>query len=504
MWGGTFKSSSRELSGGRADELSGRRTIGARMQIEATRYRLSLEEAIRPLSEQRERPASGLHLLVTGDKLAQTVPLPQQGEVVIGRAGADVAIAHASISRRHAIIRLGPALTIEDLGSLNGTTLNGARLKPGKRFPLQAGNLVRVGDVVLVIQRVRQDEATLAQETSVKLLSPRHKASTIVVESEAMRRLYETVDRVASSTISVLLLGETGVGKQVVAEALHARSSRATRPFISLSCVAFPESLLEAEIFGYEKGAFTGAERAKPGLLENAEGGTVFLDEIGEIPPSVQAKLLRVIEERQVLRLGALKPILIDVRFVTATNRELSTEVLAGRFRQDLYFRLNGIGLRVPPLRERVTEIEPLARHFLKTFCQQLGKATLPEIGPEALVHLTRHAWPGNVRELRNVIERAILLSGDGPIRPEHLALETSGSPTSAPGTTAPGESTERLQLGTIREELGALERERVLAALESCHGNQTRAAKFLGMSRSAFVSKLDLYGVPRPRKGQT
>ncbi len=314
-----------------------------------------------------------------------------------------------------------------------------------------------------------------------------------------MCRLYETVDKVARGTINVLLVGETGAGKEVVANTIHARSPRALKPFVSLSCVSFPESLLEAELFGYEKGAFTGAHASKPGLLENAEDGTVFLDEIGEISASTQSKLLRVIEDRKVQRLGSVQPRTVNVRLIAATNKDLELEVAAGRFRKDLYFRLNGITLRVPPLRERSTEIFPLARHFLQIFCTQLG-SRVPEPTREALELLGRHDWPGNIRELRNVIERAVLLCGGGPIEPEHLLLGTTPAPQEAP-RREDDEPTEELDPGGLRGEIQSLEREKILAALESCNGNQTRAAKRLGISRSTLVLKLDLYGVPRPRK---
>ncbi|MFT3708229.1 MAG: sigma 54-interacting transcriptional regulator [Archangium sp.] len=238
-------------------------------------------------------------------------------------------------------------------------------------------------------------------------------APGFVVRDDAMAALYRLVDRVAPSTISVLLLGETGVGKEVLAQEIHRRSKRASGPFLRLNCAALTESLLESELFGHEKGSFTGAIKQKEGLLESAEGGTVFLDEVGEMPPSIQAKLLRVLEERKVMRVGSTTALPIDVRFLFATNRDLEAEVARGAFRSDLYFRVNGISLVIPPLRERPTEIEPLARQFLQEAAKRETRAA-PELTPDALATLAAWPWPGNIRELKNVIDRAILDGGRG------------------------------------------------------------------------------------------
>jgi hypothetical protein len=250
----------------------------------------------------------------------------------------------------------------------------------------------------------------------------------VVVQDGAMQRLQRLVKRIAVGTISVLLLGETGVGKEVLAESLHNESLRSKKPFLRLNCAALTETLLESELFGHERGAFTGAVHAKPGLLETAQGGTVFLDEVGELPHSTQVKLLRVLEERKVFRVGALKPRPIDVRFISATNRDLETQVAMGAFRQDLFFRLNGIALVIPPLRERLDEIEGLAKAFIQSASAQAGRARPPVLSLEALTLLRRYGWPGNIRELRNVIERAVLLCGDGPIALEHLPVEKMGT----------------------------------------------------------------------------
>jgi transcriptional regulator with PAS, ATPase and Fis domain len=283
----------------------------------------------------------------------------------------------------------------------------------------------------------------------------------------------------------VLLLGETGVGKEVVAGAIHSRSPRASGPFVAVNCAAMSESLFESELFGYERGAFTGADRAKPGLLESAHGGTLFLDEVGDMPLAPQAKLLRVLERREVLRLGSVKPKAIDVRIISATNRDLSVEIAAKRFRQDLYFRLNGVSIPIPPLRSRRDEIEPLARHFVELSTRGARRAE-PALSPESIDMLRRHAWPGNVRELRNVIERALVLSGGATVQPEHLLLT---SPSTQPQSDWPA-------LAPAEEE----ERRRIVEALDRCAGNQSYAAELLGISRRTLVSRLRAYGIARPR----
>jgi DNA-binding NtrC family response regulator len=301
-----------------------------------------------------------------------------------------------------------------------------------------------------------------------------------------IRRLLE---RVAPSAINVLILGETGAGKELVAETVHRLSPRRARPFVRLSCAALSDTLLESELFGHERGAFTGAAQAKPGLLETAEGGTLFLDEIGELPAATQSKLLRVLEERKVLRVGGLTPRPIDIRLVAATNRDLEAEARAGKFRRDLFFRLNGIAIVLPPLRRRVAEIAGLARGFIAQACEQWQRPYEPALGAEALALLQGHAWPGNIRELRNVMERAVLLCGPGPIEPRHLPLD---KPAPAAAAAAPLEGGER-----------AGDFQRIVDALRRSAGNQTAAAALLGISRRTLIHRLDAYQLPRPCKGR-
>jgi DNA-binding NtrC family response regulator len=345
-----------------------------------------------------------------------------------------------------------------------------------------------------------QDGRTAAQLIARSGVAPREEPelSKLVVQDPVMLQLHGLIERVAVGNISVLLLGETGVGKEVFAETVHRGSARNGRPFLRLNCGAFSESLLESELFGHERGAFTGAVAAKPGLLETAEGGTVFLDEVGELPPTTQVKLLRVIEERSVRRIGSIKSIEIDVRFVSATNRDLEADVAAGRFREDLFFRLNGFSVLIPPLRERVSEIEPLARALLAADARSVGRARVPELSPEALNALRAYSWPGNIRELRNVLQRAALLCGDEAIALAHLPVEKMNARVA---TLPPKDEPPIERRAALLGELEAVERQRILEALAAAGGNQSKAAKLLGISRNTLLNRLNRLDLPRPRK---
>ena len=349
-------------------------------------------------------------------------------------------------------------------------------------------------------RQLRREATPGASEPSERALVP----------AGALERMERIVVRVAAGTINVLVLGETGVGKEILSRRIHALSARAAKPLVSLNCASLSESLLESELFGHEKGAFTGALQAKPGLLESADGGTVFLDEIGEMPLSVQAKLLRVVEQREVTRVGALRPRAIDVRFVSATHRDLEAEIARGRFRQDLYFRLNGIALSLPPLRERVDEIEPLAKLFVEQACRAMQRGRIPRIAADALETLTHYQWPGNIRELRNVIERAVLLSSGDVITREHLPIEKLGvvlapSVRIAARPAIPAEDSSPT-LDEVTAEMHVVSesdsgRLTIVQALEKCAGNQSQAAKMLGISRQTLIRRLEDYAIPRPRK---
>jgi DNA-binding NtrC family response regulator len=300
-----------------------------------------------------------------------------------------------------------------------------------------------------------------------------------------MRQLYRVVERLARTALPVLVLGESGAGKENVAAAVHAWSPRAAAPLVALNCAALQESLVESELFGYERGAFSGAVGAKLGLLERADGGTLFLDEVNELSAAAQAKLLRVLEEGLVNRLGGVRERRVDLRVVAATNRALAEEVAAGRFRRDLFFRLSGATVLVPPLRSRPLEIAALARHFAAA----AGAAAIDEA---ALARLLEHPWPGNVRELRHAIEYAAALAEGDVITPWHLP-DTVRALRGGPRATPPSFPA---LFRPIAEELRDLERRRMLEALRATGGVQRRAAELIGMPVRTFTCKLTQYGL--------
>jgi two-component system, NtrC family, response regulator AtoC len=325
----------------------------------------------------------------------------------------------------------------------------------------------------------------------------------IVIRDPVMETLRAMIVRVAKVHLNALVLGETGVGKDIVASMLHELSARADQPFVRLNCASLPENLIENELFGHERGAFSGADRGRPGLIEAAQGGTVLLDEIGDLPLSLQAKLLNVIESREVTRLGGVQSRRIDVRFVAATNRPLERDVQEGRFRLDLFHRLSGVTLTVPPLRERRSDIEPLARSFLEDACARFGlpRASLSAPAVEAL---QAYHWPGNVRELRNVVERAALLAEATTLTAHHLGLPPVDSTWRAsPASGAAEETGQRADTSAPVAAAPAApsEREAIEQALLRCGGNQSRAADLLGMPRRTLVRRIAQLGLPRPRE---
>jgi two-component system response regulator AtoC len=413
-------------------------------------------------------------------------PLPAAGRVRIGRSVPEgVTVAHASLSRSHAAITT-PALTVEDLGSTNGTWLrrtdpDGTVHETAVREPvtLRPGDTLRLGAVSLVL---------VPSFVGGHTTSPAGDGSPSL--DPAMREVHALLARVAPSDIPVLILGETGVGKEVLAERLHAASRRHAKPLLRVNCAALSEQLVESELFGHERGAFTGAVTAKPGLLEAAHGGTVLLDEIGDLRLESQAKLLRVLEEAKVLRVGGVTARAVDVRFVAATHKDLLDAVRAGRFRQDLYYRLAGVVLRVPPLRERPAERLPLAEAFLRAASERAGRS-LPVLSDDARDFLASHPWPGNIRELRHSVERAVLLCDGDVIRRVHLAGEVTRPEAPVETAGSGGKSAEGEQ------------RARIEAALERHAGNQTRAAADLGVSRRTLVTWIERHGIARPRGGR-
>jgi two-component system response regulator AtoC len=318
-------------------------------------------------------------------------------------------------------------------------------------------------------------------------------ADAVVVESPAMRRIYTLVERIADSSLSVLILGETGVGKEIVSEAIHQRSSRRNGPLVKINCASLPENLLESELFGHERGSFTGADRRKIGFFEAATGGTIFLDEIGEMQYSLQAKLLRVLERKVVTRVGGTDEIPVDVRVVAATHRDVESEVRANRFREDLYFRLAGFTLVVPPLRDRPEEIVPMAEHFVRQVAGELNQPP-PALTDDARTSLRAHDWPGNVRELKNAIERAVVVQAGDAISADDLPDRVRDAGRRARNTPITGGMGDHL-----RDQLADLEREAIVEALALFGGNQTKTAQRLGISRRALIYKLERLGLKPP-----
>ncbi len=547
-------------------------------------------------------PRVTLVIHLGGEEGSRVVELPDGIDVTFGRSrGATVTLDHEKVSRMHARIRRrGDGIDVEDLGSRNGTRVNGNKVEgitaiahgdevsvgpiiaivnitsglrrttpiadseagelrlaaevdravryhrpvtlallriPNDSVVEQIASTLRPMDLIaedagddflLILPELSRTEGTAAVQravdmaraasvtlqvatalcpddgTSVERLigqlrsglrtgrPPRAETEvprTPLVHDPAMQRVYTLVDRIADTAMTALILGETGVGKEVICEAIHARSSRRDRPLIKLNCAALPETLLESELFGHERGAFTGADRRKVGFFEAADGGTLFLDEIGDMPLTLQAKLLRVLERKVITRVGGTTEVPTDARVIAATHRDLDADVRSGRFRQDLLFRIGGFTIVVPPLRDRAEEILPLAEHFVRTGSDP-ARAT-PQFTPEARDAMLGYAWPGNVRELKNAIERALVLCED-----TITAADLPDRMLDASKRTKPIGATLNTGARDVRGQLAEVERAAIVAALEADGQNQTRAARRLGLSRRALIYKMEKYGL--------
>jgi len=350
--------------------------------------------------------------------------------------------------------------------------------------PFRAEEVLRRIQAVLERQGLRREVRRLRREVGT-----RYGFGNLLGRSSAMRALLGQLEQVAATRSTVLLMGESGTGKELAARALHYNSDRAERPFVIIDCAAIPETLQESELFGHTRGAFTGAVAAKRGLFEEAHGGTLFLDEVGDLSAATQAKLLRVLQEGTIRRLGDTRTIQVDARIIAATNRDLPAEVRAGRFREDLFFRLDVLPLRLPPLRERPEDIPLLTEHFLRRFAAETGRP-VRQIAPPALDCLMAYRWPGNVRELEHAIERAVLLS-------QGETLEVGDLPPAVQGGGGQGVEEAPLSLREAVARLNAdLERGLIRRALARTGGNRTEAAALLGISRRALLYKLKGYGI--------
>jgi DNA-binding NtrC family response regulator len=453
-----------------------------------------------------------IYLVARLGESTHVIELEAGREVTIGRSPqSTVVVDNGRVSRCHArIVRQDATAFVEDLGSRNATRWNGSPLRSERRA-LSSGDIIDVGPLELVVaeasplERLRQAGVQAppsrppsesgrgrdAVASNAAEARPEGAALSegVVIGDQGMVKVYRLARRLATMPTTVLIFGETGVGKELVAEHIHRWSQRATGPFVRLNCASVPDTLLESELFGYERGAFSGADRRKMGYVEAAHGGTLLLDEIGELSLAVQAKLLRALESRRVQRLGDTHEIAVDVRFLCATHRDLGADVEAGRFRRDLFYRVSAFTLRVPSLRERPTEITLLAELFTRELALAAGTPDVC-LQPDAVAALRKHGWPGNVRELRNAIEHAVILCEGAPIAPSHLPETVRQSARRSASSSA--------GTGAIRSELGEVERRRIEEVLDRECGNQTRAAAALGMSRRNLVYKMAKYGIKR------
>ncbi len=429
-------------------------------------------------------------LLLTADG-ARLLRLRRGDAVVFGRAeDCDVVVDDSRVSRRHARVAfLGNTLVVRDLGSRNGTRL-GERLLRDEQAEITDGSLVGIGPLRAVVGVTVSDPG--ASEETIGEAAP-ELMEGFLASSPLMTDLLRRSLRVAKTRAVVLIHGETGSGKEVLGEQIHRWSAAAGGPFLSINCAAVPRELIESELFGHERGAFTGANQRKIGFLEAASKGSLLLDEVGELSLEGQAKLLRALETRTITRLGGTEPVRLETRFLCATHRNLAAEVAAGRFREDLWFRINTFVLEVPPLRARPMEALTLASLFANRFAKEHGLTARP-LSLAAVEALLRHDWPGNVRELRNAMEHAVVLARGASIEVIDLPdAVRSSSRESSEGDT--GQET------GLRGELADLERERVEQALRVENGNQTRAAERLGISRRGLIRKLEKYGF-KPKAG--
>ena len=425
---------------------------------------------------------------------------------VVGRQG-DVLLRHASVSRHHALLeRRGADWLLTDTGSRNGTFANGASVQ---RHFVRSGDVLQFGHVKLKVEVVGERgqgggddvETSAATMTMTDASVVMGQSTALVGRSEALKDAMRLAVRAAKSDATVLVFGESGTGKELFARLIYEESLRKDRAFLAVNCSAIEPSLLGTTLFGHEKGAFTGADRQKKGLFEEANGGTIFLDEIGELSHDMQVKLLRVLQEGEFMRVGGTETVKVDVRVITATNRDLAQAVKEGKFREDLYYRLNVIQIHLPPLRERAGDVADLVRHYTSL----IGGPTR-SVSPSAMAALVAYPWPGNVRQLRNVMERTLVLSPNDVLElddfPEEIRrhAETPAAdfnherPSSAPTATMP-QTPIAVSAPALppQSTLAEFEAAHIRSVLEACGGNKKLAAERLGISRSTLYEKLNL-----------
>jgi DNA-binding NtrC family response regulator len=384
----------------------------------------------------------------------------------------------------HAVKRANAALPVIVMTAFGSVETAVEAMKAGASdYVLKPFSLAEMRMVVhkeLDVRRLRDENRSLREQ-----LGKRYEYPNIIARSPKMQEVLATVERVAATNSTVLIGGESGVGKDLIAHLIHQRSRRSGGPFIKINSTAIPENLLESELFGYEKGAFTGATTSKPGKFELADKGTLFLDEIGDVPAATQVKLLRVLQERSFERLGGTRTLKVDVRLVAATNRDLRAALEEGTFRQDLYYRLNVVPIDIPPLRDHKEDIPDLVNLFVERFAREAGK-DIGGVSPDALAALMAFHWPGNVRELENIIERGVALSNGGVLQASDIHLDSTR-------TKAPGDAHALLPEGMTLEQW---EDEMIREALRRANGNKSQAARLLGLSRNALRYRLSKIGI--------
>lgn len=458
------------------------------------------------LVDDQEEVLSGLQLAFKKtDYQVLTAPNGEQAVNILNNEPVDVVITDLQMDGldgmgvlRHAL-SLNPAPAVMML-TAHGTIENAVEaLKEGAFDYLTKP--VNLKELRLLVEKAARHQSLLRENEALRQqIDKRFGIEGMVGETSEMTRIYDQIRLIAPTKANVLVLGESGTGKEVLAKAIHQASPRARKPFVAVHCAALPENLLETELFGHERGAFTGAVARRQGRFELANGGTIFLDEIGEIPLSMQVKLLRVLEAREIQRVGGTDTVKVDVRILTATNRELAEEVAEGRFREDLYYRLNVVAVTLPPLRARRGDIPLLVRHFLSELAKENGRE-VPGISKEALEILQAYHWPGNVRELRNIMENTFVFLHGNTIEPDNLpgslTRRRGGSKSASPVESTPmgggDEESITLPLGLPLEEV---ETEYLKKTLEDCDGNRTKAAEVLKISRRTLQRRIKELGL--------
>ena len=454
---------------------------------------IAIEEAYGLSESQRERGKYKLGEGITG-KVIQTgksavIPRISEEPMFLNRTGARENLKKQDISFICVPIKLGK----EIIGALSVDRLFEDTVSFKEDLRLLSIISLMIGQAVRLRQQMRMERKQLLEE-NIQLkeqLRDRFRPANIIGNSKAMQAVYDLIAQVSKSNTSVLIWGESGTGKELVANAIHYNSLRASKPFIKVNCAALPETVIESELFGHEKGAFTGAIGQRKGRFELAHGGSIFLDEVGDLSPATQIKLLRVLQEKEFERVGGITTIKTDVRIIAATNRNLEKLVEGEKFREDLYYRLNVFPIYMPPLRERKTDILLLADYFVEKYSKANHK-NICRISTPAIDMLMSYHWPGNVRELENCVERAVVLSNDDVIHGHHL-----------PPTLQTAEATGTTSGGDLHETLNNLERELILDALKSSRGNKTKAARILGISERLMGLRVKKHNI-NPKRFST